>query len=129
MTFSVAPKLPRVSVRAMVPVFVNPLANVRLPAPSELFPWTRNVAPAAFETLPLMLPVPLAVTAPWLTNGALMTLDAGFNTVLVATVSVPVPLQVVLVMLSAADAVLKSCAAETDVAESASLPPLIVPLS
>jgi len=69
--------------------------------------------------------VPLAVTAPWLTNGALMTLDAGFNTVLVATVSVPVPLQVVLVMLSAADAVLKSCAAETDVAESASLPPLI----
>ena len=46
-------------VRSMVPLFVKPLAIVRLVLPTEPFPCTVNVAPAWLVNAPAIAPVPL----------------------------------------------------------------------
>ena len=46
-------------VRSIVPLFVNPLAMVRLVLPTEPFPCTVNVAPDWLVNAPAIAPVPL----------------------------------------------------------------------
>ena len=69
-----APNDPSVSLRVIVPLFVNPEAIVRLPAPKVLLPWTRMSEAAPVETVPFSADPPSMKRALWLTHPALIAL-------------------------------------------------------